>query len=242
MAETTTAPVTSGLTKRLGYIALLRGRFLKLLLPPLLSPMAPSRGRAVPRRPMPKGSGGSRVPRPLPLGTLVTRRYQADTLILGNAVGDSGAIYSSTIGSLFDSTEFTNLFDSYRILDMTFTFTWQPWSAGTPAVNYPTMYSSIDLDGGPSPSIINDVMSRGNVRVVPFDPTHRTRRVTIARPGVNSVVASGTGGTRRSPLLDVALNSEPHWGLVVWFKLLNSQLGGSIVLSRSCMVELHGVR
>lgn len=169
-------------------------------------------------------------------------RYAADVTLTAPAV-DAGASYSLTLGAVLDSAEFTALFDQFRITMFEFTWTWAPYVAAVHASNFPTMYLSADFDGSTAPSVIADIQTRGSCKQVDFSDTNRTTTVIVKRPGVLGTVSSGSGRVTRSPWLDVALTSEPHYGIVTWYKNYNTvALSGVLTLSRRLHFELRESR
>lgn len=169
-------------------------------------------------------------------------RYMADSNI-SLAVADAGNTYSVTVGSALDSTEFTALFDQYRITEFEFTWVWAPYAAGVHASNFPTLYLAADFDGSTAPSVIADIQTRGSCRQVDMSDTSRTVTVSVKRPGVLVTASSGSGRVTRSPWLDVALTSEPHYGLVVWYKNYNTTVpSGVLTLSRRLHLEFRESR
>jgi hypothetical protein len=219
---------------------LLRGRFVQLVRPFLPLAMAPRRGPVARRRPPPRQP--TRVPRPPKQGTLVTRRYLSETSYAGTTLGDPGYSISATLAQCLDSTEFTALFDFYRVLSFTVEFTWQPRSAGLTAVQYPTLLYYVDKDGAAGPTSLTEVQSNAGVKLKAFDPNNRMLRVTINRPGVITTAAGGNGPIRFSPLMDCSLATEAHYGFVFWGRDFNNSLAGSFIMSRVAVIEFSGVR
>jgi len=169
-------------------------------------------------------------------------RYTADASVTAGAT-DAGASYSFSLSSVADYTEFTNLFDQYCLTRVDVTFTWTPFSGTTAATQYPTMYIVADFDGSAAPTVIADVQSRGACKQVNFDTVNRTKMVSIVRPGQLSTTAvGGSVITRRSPWLDIAAPTEPHYGLVAWYKNYTTTVSGALSFSRVFHLSMRETR
>lgn len=167
-------------------------------------------------------------------------RYCADAAFTAGAT-DSGTSLSFSLSQVDDYTEFGNLFDQYRLTRVELTFSWVPFSGTTAATQYPTMYITADFDGSSTPATITEVQSRGSTKQFNFDTVNRTKMVTIDRPCTLSLASTGTAGmVRRSPWIDVAVATEPHYGIVAWFKNYTTTVSGALSVSRVfhlCMRE-----
>jgi len=169
-------------------------------------------------------------------------RYMADATLTAPAV-DGGASYSVTLGAVLDSSEFTNLFDQFRITILEFTWTWAPYVAAVHASNFPTIYLAADFDGSTAPAVIADIQTRGSCKQIDMSDANRSMTVVVKNPGVLLTAASGSGRVERSPWLDVALTSESHYGIVAWYKNYNTiALSGVLTLSRRLHFELRESR
>lgn len=121
--------------------------------------------------------------------------------------------------SMPSSSEFTNLFDQYKVLSYTFEFIPRFNSQDALASNgvssgyLPTIYWYFDTDDGSSPSDMTEVMQHQHVRKAVMS---RPISITVKYPCVSTEIyrsAITTGyGVKRSPWLDQLVTDVPHFG------------------------------
>lgn len=160
---------------------------------------------------------------------------------MAKAAVDQGYQFNFTLGILGATTDFTGMFDQYRIAWMELTFQWT--NVGTVA-QPPTLYIAQDWDSLSSAPTSADILAQhANMKVVMFDATHRTFTLHIARPGVLSTLPTGASLFRRSPYLDLADLSVPHFGPIVWANQYNTALAsGTLQTMWRVGVEFRGIR
>jgi len=205
------------------------------------------------RRPVKRRRAPTEVPRTLTTmadgrvqtwrspGTSYTFVRAVPPAALTKAASDQGYGINFTLTSLAGASEFTNLFDQYRVNWLEMSFTWDP---GASVVNLPSLYISQDWDGIAGAPTLNSISECSGMKLVMFDATHRTFNCRIVRPGV--VLASATsssGRVVRSPWLDAANTSEPHYGLLVWASAYNSSAAsGTLVYQYRASISFRTVR
>lgn len=131
-------------------------------------------------------------------------------------------IYDSIRGSatpsyfqMADVTEFTNLFDRYRIAGYKLTFipTWNNADVTAGTARLPTFHYTYDIDSAQIPSNFNDIVERTNVKsfqiTKPFSMYVRNPGVDISAYGG---VSSGYAVVKRSPWLDCSNANILHYG------------------------------
>lgn len=160
---------------------------------------------------------------------------------MAKAAVDQGYVFNFQVGLLGSTSDFTGMFDQYRIVWMELTFQWT--NVGTVA-QPPTLFVAQDWDSVATAPASADVMAqRANMKVVMFDATHRTFTLKIARPGVLVSVPTGASLFKRAPYLDLADLTVPHFGPLVWANQYNTALAsGTLQTMWRVGVEFRGIR
>lgn len=127
---------------------------------------------------------------------------------------------------LKNESEFTSMFDAYRITGVMFTIqminnpnaTWALNSTGSQPGNtdnfYPRLYYAIDNDDANTESV-SQIKERASCRNVVLRP-NRVIKIWIPRPTTLTDVSGGTNkyaSMKRSPWLDIAADTVDHYGL-----------------------------
>lgn len=112
-------------------------------------------------------------------------------------------------------SEFTNLFDQYKVLNCTVEF--RPRFSeidGAVASTMPTIHWIYDIDDATAPGGMSDLMERTRVRSARLiRPVRLTMwRPTVASPIYQSAIATSYG-PRTRPWIDVNNSSVPHYGI-----------------------------
>lgn len=160
---------------------------------------------------------------------------------LSKAATDQGYYFNFLLGTLGSTTDFTGMFDQYRITWMELTLQWT--NVGTVA-QPPTLFIAQDWDSVASAPASADVMcQRANMKVVMFDATHRVFTVRIKRPGVLVTLPTSASYFKRAPWLDLADLVVPHFGPIMWANQYNTALAsGTLQYMWRVGVEFRGVR
>lgn len=182
-------------------------------------------------------NGGSKkgrrqhVPRSMPTSLAVANgpgatyrfvRSMDFTLTLPKAATDQGYALSFSLDDLPSSSEFTALFDRYRVDQLDFVFLWEAGTAITTA-QYPCLWIAADWDGVPSSPTLSTVMQYPGVRMHAFSYQRPTLQYTVKRPGILQTLAGGSNGAVvRSPWLDVSAPSVEHYGAIGFVNQYNS--------------------
>lgn len=145
-------------------------------------------------------------------------------------VGDQGFGISFRLSDLLDSTEFTNLFDQYRINYVDYTFILKQ-SGASPA--YPIIFWAEDHDDDAVP-VVNEVLAKENCRILQFGAT-RTMIQLRVRPNITRNVYNGvTNGYERAPpgaWVDSAVATVPHYGVKYYIQNYNTTTNPNTTLS-----------
>lgn len=194
-----------------------------------------ARNRRTPRR------TGRGVTRPSVYRSLASRNgahffkrhfYQSNVTIVTGATGQAnGAIYSNGITSMSTTTsaglismpnvsEFTNLFDKYRLLGYSIRFIPRYNSVDQATGNALICNYVYDSDDNTVITSLSDLMQYPNVKSVGITST-KGLTLFVKYPCVAPMVYNGLTTTayavKRSPWLDLSSAEAPHWGIKLIF-------------------------
>lgn len=131
----------------------------------------------------------------------------------GSTTAPVGGAFSPTFGSINDTTAFSMIFDSYRINQVTISFTPVQSAAPSGGTAPGAMYTAIDTDDSIAPTSVNDMIGYETLLVVPsgtyFERTF-TPRVATALYGGSAFTSYGVA---QSAWIDCASPTVPHYGL-----------------------------
>lgn len=122
-----------------------------------------------------------------------------------------------TLGDIAAPSEFTNLFDSYRIDYVVFKFymTVTPDAQTGSTASYPRMWWHIDYDDAASPSNLDELKQDRRTRCAILDPK---RPIVVKwKPSVLQLVfntpVQSTFAPKWKQFIDCAFNATPHYGI-----------------------------
>jgi len=129
--------------------------------------------------------------------------------------------YAFTLGVLPNYTEFTNLFEQYRInaIKLMFIPAFNGVEGNTSAtvLAQPRLYTIIDKDGNAQTSSETDMQQYGNARLI-REPS-KSFTIYIKKPSVQMGTANALtivgGAPRSSPWLDCDNYQVQHWGCAI---------------------------
>lgn len=155
------------------------------------------------------------------------RRWEYGSL--GRAVNDQGYAFSFAISDLPNSTEFTNLYDHYKLgmVEMIFELVTSSFTASPVESNaLPTILITPDYDNATAPGSISVIQQYGQCERFTFSASKPTfsRRIVPRFP--TAVVATTGGvivgaGVATPGFLDCSYSSVPHYGLKFWISNYN---------------------
>lgn len=139
-------------------------------------------------------------------------RRDIRTLDLGSTGAGFGAAYTFSLNSVPNSSDFTNLFDSYAIERVSIALL-----AGSAVLQ---VYGAPDYDDSVAPVGIADLIERQNVLVRSLNvaATQQFRATIVPRVQVNAGVSTGTMLAPPSVRLDCADPSTAHFGYKLWIQ------------------------
>lgn len=157
--------------------------------------------------------------------TFKTKRSFDNAAQVSNASGPTFVAYDFSLANIYQSSEFTALFDAYRIRKIVVHFYPTVTQSTTSSANIGFLATAIDYDDANAPSSMSQVLQYENACVVPFYKEHhrkiypRINQGALAGGTLNACV-SGSGGQ----WLDIAYNNVSHFGLKI---ALSQSLGAS---------------
>jgi hypothetical protein len=138
---------------------------------------------------------------------------------LGKAASDQGYALTFSLDDAVSYSDFTTLFDEYRITRADITFWWQP---GTSSVQFPHMCTAIDYDGATAPGAYTDLFQYSSTHIAMFNTANTIHNVSVKNPGVSLSTFSGNAAPVRSPWIDCSNVSQVHYGLLLFVGEYNS--------------------
>lgn len=201
--------------------------------------MAPNKTRAK-KRGQPKGNKGSPsvdhgVPRSI--GTFkCTRLHFSGNL--SPVVTDYGYWLGASLSFVPNVTEFTNLFQEYRITWCNWEVTYIP--ASTERYSTVVWYAR-DVNDTSGPATIDDASQMSGVKRFAFGPDKRTFKVGF-KPMLPTSTAGGSEQLRASPWITTSVVNNTHRGIGLWFQYFNTthSLGAQISLTAMMSLEFRG--
>jgi len=139
-------------------------------------------------------------------------------------------------------TEFTNLFDEYRIngikIQLIPNFTGADLNPTTSAVSVPNIWSIIDHDDSTSPANLEELLQYPNCRMTRGSRTH-TR---FFRPSCLIDVAGITTGVKFKQWINLANTNIPHYGFKYFIDQMNTGPVGTWRVFVTYYFSCKGVR
>ncbi len=137
------------------------------------------------------------------LGTLIASQFE------------EAKAFSFTLNDIPNPSDLVNLFDEYRIIQVTVKFlpVTALFGASTSSTNYPSIYSAIDYNDDTLPSGAANLREYATFQCV---PNQQYTQRTISVRSLTAVNNNGTivdGGSRWGQWLRVAQNQVKHYGL-----------------------------
>lgn len=149
----------------------------------------------------------------------VKRTCLLDTVVLQNSGGRG---YNFQLSQLPNYSEFTSLFDRYRISGVKLKIipTCDNNATGTSATyNAPRLYYCWDYDDSDAPITANQMMERDNVKIkqgLRVISTYSKPRAQMAI--FNTGLSTAYGDAQRKQWIDMGNTSVPHYGFKCWFE------------------------
>jgi hypothetical protein len=206
---------------------------------------APRRGRRGRQAGSASHNAATRLPNQLVLKPSYTAPYKFsrsfDLGTLLRTASDQGFAWPFALNQVPASTEFTTLFDKYRITSIDLTFSY--WRTGHPPGTtddvWPAMYLFMDDDDSAIPTTKSEVLERMSVQRVSFSPMRQTISVKITPRWVQSRAGTSTNIAPLNSWIDMSTPGVQHYGVKAWVDYYNSssgnvQIGANGVMHFEC--------
>lgn len=154
-----------------------------------------------------------------PLQTYTFTRYYDSGVIPGNATTGAPVLRGASfaLSSLPGVSDFTNLFDMYKITHVQLRFHLQvdPGAQASASAIYPKLWYATDYDDDNAPASLNALREHARCKVRVLNPNRPV--VVNIKPAVASLVYRGATTSSYSPKwrqwVDMAQTDVPHYGL-----------------------------
>jgi hypothetical protein len=193
----------------------------------------------------------SRLPNQVILKPSYTAPYKfSRSFSLGNlpkSASDQGYAYPFALNQIPSVTEFTTLFDKYRITMIDLTFSYNYLGSTTAASQqtvelYPALSLFMDDDDAIIPTSKSDVQERMSVQRVSFSPLRQTISVKIRPRWTQSRAGTSTNLAPVGTWIDMSTPAVQHYGVKLWADSYNLGNPSSISVQGVMHFECNNVR
>lgn len=170
----------------------------------------------------------------------IVRRYYVGQWTPTVSLGWNSTNYSFRLNNIPTYTEFTNLFEQYRINAVKLTFipewiggldqnnAYMSSTGGSPFISSPRLYTLIDKDGDPQTNTEDRMLENSKARLI--KAPHRPFSIFVRKPCAQFEVATSLGfsgaAPKASPWLDCDNYGVNHFGCAI-----GAQVNGSATAS-----------
>lgn len=181
------------------------------------------------------------------------RRYSRgyNVQLTQNASGFDATAFAFTLDRVQGYTELTAMYDQYRIDYVQFRINWSPkYTISVDPNNpgqstYPLLYYFKDYDDDNTPTSLNQMQERGNLRQVRITP-NKIIKINV-KPAVSAMVYQSAVATGYTPKwdtkIDMANPDVPHYGLKIGIDhLINQPSQGQLDVEIVYHITCFGVR
>jgi len=186
----------------------------------------PARGKR-PYRKYVRRTKRTRVPRPVKrrLNIHHFKRIYQGSAISASASGNTLGALAFTFNSLPNHTEFSHLFDEYRMnairISLIPNFTGSDINPYTTAQSLPNIWSIIDHNDSVAPSTLNELLQYPNCKMTRGNSIH-TR---VFKPSCLTDVAAITSGVKYKQWINIADSNIPHYGFKYFVDQTQNNIG-----------------
>lgn len=189
----------------------------------------------------------------LPLGNYTFTRYASATVGTGTAFTLSSLIsqnsfnFSFALSSVRTPTDFTNLFDQYRIdkVDLYFKLVTNPnaqTSTSLASSYFPTMWYVRDYDDTSSMTVA-DMQERQGVKRIAMKPDQIVKISVVPKwQGMAYQTLTSTGYSPRTGFIDCVDSSVPHYALKTVFNVPATGVDWAVEVQHKYHLSFKGVQ
>lgn len=144
----------------------------------------------------------------------------AETLTITTAGGNEAAAYAISIGNMPNVTEFSSLFDAYRINKVVFKFipSYNTYYTGTTlaaGTSLPKILTALDFDDATAPTAADELFQYDTLRIHTGDKRFSRKFTPFCAPDIG---ASNSSGVKSKQWIDWAFTNIPHYGLKIFME------------------------
>lgn len=169
---------------------------------------------------------------------------RTQTFPIGKIASDNGYAYQFFLAGLPDASDFTNLYDQYRILKVHVRLV-----LNTPNITtaYPRITSVVDYDDSTAPTVETDLLQYPNAKVCQFSPTvvqHEYEFAPRAATAMFQGVTTGYALAKAGQWLDGGYPTISHYGTKFFITNYNSTStpNTTITMYASYQVQMKNAR
>lgn len=174
------------------------------------------------------------------------RRFAYKTTINGDVSRTAKGALTFAIQDVPGLSDFTSLFDYYKIsgVKLRFTTLLDPTSQAAGNSFYPKLYTAIDLDDDTPPTSSDDLRQRANCKIHWLQP-NRSYDIFLRPRYLKNVYISGVSTgyeIGKQTWLDLSNTNIPHYGLKFVIENLANDLGQSVQVEATYYIAMRGTR
>ncbi len=166
------------------------------------------------------------------------RSYEAGQVAI--AATDSGGARYFQVAALPDWTDFSNLYDMYRVSKITWKYV--AYRCAQPATTgevFPTYLYALDFNDTTAPATASEVLSYGNAQIRQFtEGSGRVIEVTY-QPKLNASTPAATAVLTENSWARTSSTSDVWYGHKEWFSRYNSTSFNNTVIQLYVTVDLE---
>ena len=130
--------------------------------------------------------------------------------------GEFGNWFGVVLGNVPSVSEFTALFQEYRITRFAYTFTWL--SANNANNVSIILHTAPQFRTNAAPATLLEVLEVSGAKKIALGSDHRQRQVVVSPPMVDVTTNSSTSLLMKSPWLQTTDTNVFHYGFWVWYQ------------------------
>ncbi len=154
---------------------------------------------------------------------------------------DSGGAYTITAGTIPDWSDFSNLYDLYRIRRVTFKFVnWRTAAPTGTGEAFPTMVTVLDFNDTTAPATVTELITYGNHEIHQFEEGKRTyTRSFTPKLQIQSASSTSTVLASEGTWARTSVTTDPWLGLKYWLTNYNSTTYNNTALNLYMVFDLE---
>ncbi len=168
----------------------------------------------------------------------ITRTIDLGQLAIG--VADQGLARFISPTSIPDWTDFSNLYDMYRIARVTYRYvTWRAASPSLTGEAFPTLFTALDVNDTVAPASAQEVLNYSVARIHQFsEGPLRVAEITYT-PKLQFQTAAATAVTSADGWARTSITTDVWLGHKEWMRQYNTTTYNNTVVNLYCTVELE---